>query len=392
MTQETLKQDAIETYLKSEYEFQKNIVTGKPEYRFKSTNYPFRPLEDYTLNSIRRHLKADGLKIAKAELTGLINSDFTPKIDVVKEYFTHLPKPNNDTDTINLLADTVITTNQPLWKRCFKKWLVAAVACGVDTEVVNHQILVLVGEQGVGKTTWLHSLLPHELKGYMYSGHINPNNKDTLTTLTENLFINLDELGGFKRNDIDSLKELITKPSIQVRRAYAVYAENYVRRASFMGSVNHFQFLSDDTGNRRFLPFTATSITYTHNINMDEVYSLAYALYTDGFKYWFDDKEIAELQEYMEQYIDTSPEQQLIEKFLEISSKTDAYNVSTATELALFFKKAQGLPFNQATVQRIGSTMKQLGFTRAKHQGVYKYEYKWKSNVPTISINQTNTI
>ncbi len=381
MTETMLTRDGIEAYLQTEYEFRKNIVTSKPEYRFNQTHHPFRPLEDYTLNSIRRQLRADGHKISKAELSGLINSDFTPRVDVIRDYFTHLPVLTEDTDYIDLLADTVTTTNQPLWKKCFKKWIVAAVACGVNPDIVNHQVLVLVGAQGVGKTTWLEKLLPPELKGYMYSGNINPNNKDTLTTLSENLFINLDELGGFRRNDIDSLKELITKSTIHVRRAYAVYSENYTRRASFMGSVNHFQFLSDDSGNRRFLPFTVTDINYRHGIELSKVYSQAYALYTSGsLEYWFNHDEIAELQEHMEQYVDTSVEQQLIEKWLEVAKEEDGALVSTTTEIAQYFKENDGLPLNNATVQKIGAKLRLLGFKRVKHQGVYKYAVKIKAN------------
>jgi predicted P-loop ATPase len=360
MTQIAIPQDDIEVFLKSKYEFKKNTVTGKVEYRLAVATHSFKELDDYTLNSIKRELKINGHKASKAELSGLLNSTFTPRVDVIQAYFEALSVPNQGIDYIDLLAKTVTTTEQELWRLCFKKWIVASVACAVNPDIVNHQVLVLVGSQGVGKTTWLNKLLPPALKNYMYSGHINPNNKDTLTTLTENLFINLDELGSFRRHDIDSLKELITKPTIQVRRAYATYAENYIRRASFMGSVNHFNFLSDDTGNRRFLPFTATAINYEHNINLDHVYSQAYSLYVSKFKFHFDKQEVATLHEYLQQYIDTSIEQQLVEKWLLKANKEDAEYLATTTEIAQYLKEKDGLQVNNASVQKIGSIVTHL--------------------------------
>ena len=264
-------------------------------------------------------------------------------------------------------------------KKCFKKWLVATVACAVDPKIVNHQILVLVGAQGLGKTTWLHKLLPPALKGYMYSGNINPNNKDTLTTLTENILINLDELGDFRRHNLDSLKELITKPIVQVRRAYAIYAENYTRRASFMGSVNHFHFLSDDTGNRRFLPFTVTAINYKHDINLDNVYAQAYALFKeDKFQYWFDKEEVREIEEYLEQYKEKSPEQELLEQYFDIPKVGERGSALTATQVVEWFQSFTALRLNNATVQKMGSLLRQLGCIRVKRDGVYKYMVRLK--------------
>ena len=124
------------------------------------------------------------------------------------------------------------------------------VACALDEEKVNHQVLVLVGPQGIGKSSWLNSLLPKELSGYLYSGLINPNNKDTLVHLSENLFINLDELENLNKTELGSLKSLITQSAIKLRKAYGMFNENLRRRASFMGSVNDAEFLTDSTGNR----------------------------------------------------------------------------------------------------------------------------------------------
>ena len=53
-----------------------------------------------------------------------------------------------------------------LWRICFKKWFVAMVASWMKDEVVNHQVLVLIGKQGIYKTTWLEHLIPPHLRAY----------------------------------------------------------------------------------------------------------------------------------------------------------------------------------------------------------------------------------
>ena len=120
--------------------------------------------------------------------------------------------------------------------------------------------------------------------------------------LSECFLINLDELENMNRTEIGTLKEIITKTFIRMRRPYGYNAENLIRRASFMGSVNSSQFLNDPTGSRRFLCFTVEKIKLNHGIDIDKVWTEAYSLYKSGFKFWFDKSEIDEINEMNDQY------------------------------------------------------------------------------------------
>ena len=145
------------------------------------------------------------------------------------------------------------------------------VGCVLDDKVINHTVIVFSGKQGLGKTTWVEKLVPRKLKEYLFSGTINPNNKDTLVQLSECMLINLDELENLNRSEIGSLKEIITKTQIRMRKAYGHNNETMPRRASFAGSVNTAQFLNDTTGSRRFRCFEVENIEYTHNIDIHKV-------------------------------------------------------------------------------------------------------------------------
>ncbi len=112
------------------------------------------------------------------------------------------------------------------------------VACVINEKVTNQTVIVFSGKQSVGKTTWIEKLISKSLKDYMFSVTIKPNNKDTLIHLAECMLINLDEIENLNLTEIGTLKELITKTHIRMRKAYGHNNEPLTRRASFAGSVN----------------------------------------------------------------------------------------------------------------------------------------------------------
>ncbi len=179
------------------------------------------------------------------------------------------------------------------------KWLVAVVANAMDDrECRNHICLVLTGDQGKFKTSFLDLLCPPALRGYSYTGKIYPQEKDTLTYIGQNLIVNIDDqLKALNKRDENELKKLITCPMVKYRMPYDKYVEEYPHLASFVASVNGNDFLTGPTGSRRFLPFEVLSIDIekAKAVSMDNVYAEAKALLNIGFRYWFDDEEITEL-------------------------------------------------------------------------------------------------
>ena len=103
-------------------------------------------------------------------------------------------------------------------------------------------------------------------------------------------------------------------PFINERKAYARYHENLPHLASFCGTGNNVQFLSDTTGTRRWLPFEVESIEspLSSPFDYDGIYSQAYALYQQGFRYWFDRPEIERLQRHNEAYETSRTEHELV--------------------------------------------------------------------------------
>jgi hypothetical protein len=82
--------------------------------------------------------------------------------------------------------------------------------------------------------------------------------------------------------------------------------------------------------------------------------------------------EIAAMSEHMEQYEDKSIEQQLIEKYFTPCTEETATHALTATDIGRYLV-ADGLRLTNASVQRIGSIVRMLGFKRVKHKNRYQY-------------------
>lgn len=104
-------------------------------------------------------------------LYSIIESDFSPHINPVQAYFHSLPiMEEAKKGAITALADCVSVTNPGKWRKYLTKWLVAVVANVMDDrQCRNHTCLVLTGEQGKFKTTFLDLLCPPALSDYQYT-------------------------------------------------------------------------------------------------------------------------------------------------------------------------------------------------------------------------------
>ena len=367
----------LEDYLNKYYYFRFNEVTSKIYWK-EIGNKDFVELSEYDINSLLRILKNENIKCGKSELIQVLTSDFTQKFNPFKEYHDGLNQWDEQTDFIGELADTITTTSQQLWRKCFRKWMVALVGCVLDKDVVNQTAPILCGGQGIGKTTWVGNLVPNELKEYFYSGSVITNSKDSITQISECILIDMDELENVGKKSIGDLKSLMTRKDIRIRRPYGRVAENLPRRASFIGSINHKEFLKDETGSRRFLCFEIVSINNDHGINIADVYAQALSLFKTGYRFWFNSEEIQEVQLNNEQFQETSLEMELIMRFFEPVPADKASMFLSSTDIAEFLHEKHGLPVNNTTVQHIGkalSAKKFINVTR-KDRKVWAVSYK----------------
>ena len=386
------KNSEIEAYLSMHYTFRYNTVLGRTEYRNRA-NSDFTKVGRYEINTLRREIDNDiGIITSSDNLYSIIESSFSPRINPIQEYFKNLPLVDVSSSSpfslkaIPDLASCVVVRNSDKWLPYLTKWLVAVVANAMDDrECRNHTCLVLTGEQGKFKTTFLDLLCPPKLHGYSYTGKIYPQEKDTLTYIGQNLIVNIDDqLKALNKRDENELKNLITCPMVKYRMPYDKYVEEHPHLASFVASVNGNDFLTDPTGSRRFLPFEVLSIDIERAkaISMNNVYAEAKALLKSGFRYWFDDDEIAELYRESEDFQVQTAEMELLLRCFEKPTEDESYSLMTTTEILTYL----GIYTHQPLVaKRMGEALKKAEYikvSKRRNGGSPIYVYKIRKILP----------
>ena len=368
--------DEIVAFLDTHIQLRYNIITTRYEYLGKNGKWLI--LLDRNVNSIWKQMSST-LRVMKADIINVIESDYTPGFHPFKHYLDSIPPDvlNEQTDHIKVLSQTVRVRGgeeeQELWYQYLKKWLVGMIAGWIDEDAVNNVILVFIGEQGAYKTTWFNKLLPPELRQYFHTKtNAKRLTKDDLIALSQFGLTCCEELDEMTPSEMNQLKAAVTMSYVNERAAYAHYTEQRKHIVTFCGTGNNPQFLNDPTGTRRWLPFEIESILspYEHPFNYAGIFAQAYALYKSGFRYWFTKEEILEQNRHNLQFETPRLEQELVDLYFR--KPTEGENgefVSVARALQLISVNMS----QKLNTMKIGKAFKELGFkeSRTKHSRGY---------------------
>ena len=312
------------------------------------------------------------------DLQYVIGSDYVPAYHPFRFYLEHLPPWTEEQGdnimelslSVNVKGDS---DEQFLFAEYLKKWLVAMVASWMDDRVVNNVMLVLIGPQGAYKTTWFAHLLPPQLREYFYtktnSGMVS---KDDLLTLSQYGLMCWEELDSMQLKELNKLKAAMTMPSINERAAYARHHENRPHLASFCGTGNNVQFLSDPTGTRRWLPFEVENIDspMSSPFNYEGIYSQAYALYRQGFRYWFDRNEILRLSQHNQQFETARSEHELIDEYFRQPVGIEGGEYLPAS---VILQLVGGTNMKDINATKLGRALTAMGFESKMTRGIRRY-------------------
>ena len=308
----------------------------------------WRNLTDKDINTMVCQCVAEkGVNISTNEMWTALKSDMVPAVHPLRAWLDGLrPYTADQPDWIDWLAQQVRVKpsgeeakgdkarGEELWRTCFKKWFVAMVASWMHDEVVNHTALVLVGRQGIFKTTWLEHLIPPALRAYSSKMPLNGQiSKDDRLRLCENAMLNIDELDAICGREMNIVKSLLTSTDVNERAAYGRLKERRMRLASFCASTNNREFLTDITGNRRWLPFEVESIQNPFHITLpyERIYAQAKALIEGGtYMYWFDLEDIEQLEKHNEDFRAQENEEQLLPILFDIPAEGKGEFMTTA--------------------------------------------------------------
>lgn len=201
----------------------------------------------------------------------------------IKNYFAGLTwdgVPRLD----SLLIDYCGAEDNPYTRAVTRKTLCAAVARVYEPGRKFDSILVLSGPQGIGKSTFFA-----KLGGAWYSDSLaisDMKDKTAAEKLQGYWILELGELAGIKKVDVETVKSFVTRVDDKYRQAYGMVVESHPRSCIIVGTTNSESgFLRDITGNRRFWPVQVSERGSHHPWDLeeiDQVWAEAIQAYKDG--------------------------------------------------------------------------------------------------------------
>lgn len=279
-----------EEFMQRRYEFRYNTMTTVTEYRERNTFcFYFRPLSSRVRNSIAMNARLEGLSLWDRDVARYLDSDRIPIFNPIEDFLFGLDVRWDGHDRIRELAARVPCNNRH-WADLFYRWFLNMVAHWrqTDRKYANCTVPLLVGPQAYRKSTFCRSLLPPELQAY-YTDRIDFSNKrDAEISLNRFALINMDEFDQNRVNQQAFLKHILQKPIVNVRRPHGTATQEMRRYASFIGTSNHKDLLTDTSGSRRYIVVDVTGPIDCSPIDYEQLYAQAMHDLYKGERYWFD--------------------------------------------------------------------------------------------------------
>lgn len=296
-------------------------------------------------------------------------------------------KPWDGTDRLPDVYGTLVVREDfpvKLKEILIYRWLLSAVAAALmSTGFRTRGVLVLQGRQLLGKTSWILALIPESLlrDSVILTGHhLDPSNKDSMTTAIKHWIVELGELDSSFRKDVARLKGFLTSDRDKVRRPYARTNSEYQRRTVFAASVNEETFLVDPTGNSRFWTLPVVEIDYRHDIDMQQVFAQLAVELERGAQWWLTPEEDAELEVQNDAHRAVSSLEEMILPALNFKIPAEQLRYMSATEVlqAIGFER----PTNPQCRECGGVLRRHIGPPK-KIQGISKWKVPLKARHTT---------
>ena len=365
----------MDEFMKRRYEFRFNQLTTQVECRERNTfNFYFHPVDKRQMASITMNAQYEGLKLWDKDVVRYLNSDHVPVYQPAEEFLYDLPHWDGK-DHIGDLAKRVPCDN-PHWPHLFRRWFLSMVAHWrgmMRKNYANSTSPILVGPQAYRKSTFCRLILPPCLQAY-YTDSIDFSRKrDAELYLNRFLLINMDEFDQISIAQQPFLKHILQKPVVNTRRPNASAVESLRRYASFIGTSNHKDLLTDTSGSRRYIAVEVTGvIDVVRPIDYEQLYAQAMAALYKNERYWFDERDEAIMTEVNQEFEQSPAIEQLFQVYYRAAGKEEEGEWLLAADILQRIQKAAKMKFSFGQATHFGRILRRLGVESfRKTHGVY---------------------
>lgn len=359
--------ESVETFLKSRYDFRYNVLTEETEFRpLGQVENGFLPVNQRVLNTLCLEAHEEGISCWDRDLSRSIYSTRIAEYHPFRLYLEELPAADG-ADHVTALAQRVSTN--PLWVKNFRIWMRAMTAqwMGVTGKHANSVAPLLIStQQGYLKSTFCKSLLPPALQRY-YMDKVDLTSEGRIERrLAEMGLLNLDEFDKFSPAKMPLLKNLMQLSSLSLCKAYQKNYRSLPRIASFIGTSNRKDLLTDPTGSRRFICVEVEHPIDCRAISHAQVYAQLKAEVLSGERYWFTKEEEQELQQSNEMFYRQGPVEDVLRSCYRLAEQGEECELLSAADIFQRLKKKNPSAMRGANPASLAQVLVAAGIER-KH-------------------------
>ena len=353
----------LETFLFSKYNFRFNVLTEQTEYA-PIVDAIYQMVDQRTLNTFCIDARSQGINCWDKDVSRLLLSQKIKDFHPFTDYITNLPEWDG-TDRVTELAKRV--SDKTLWVNGFHRWMLAMTAqwMNFDVQCANAVAPLLIStEQGRCKSTFCSILLPEELQRF----YIDKFDITSVSGCEQKLslfgLINMDEFDRYSIRTMATLKNLMQLKRPTFRKSHRSYYSQLPRIASFIGTSNQKELLTDTTGSRRFLCVEVKEKIDCTPPDYTQLYAQLKAELLAGERYWFTSEEEKEIQANNRPFYKALPEQEVFFKCFRLPEEGEKGIQLSATEIFCRIQKRFPAALRGGNVRAMGRILTAMGIPR----------------------------
>ena len=356
----------LEDYLMSHYDFRFNVLTEQTEYRSKGSGEPYRLVDQRVLNTFCIEAKAEGINCWDRDVSRLLCSQKVGEFHPFLDYMENLPEWDG-VDRVSPLAARI--SDAPHWVNGFHRWMLGMAAqwMGMPLRCANALAPILIStEQGRCKSTFCSLLLPDELQRFYIDKFDITSESGCEQKLSLFGLVNMDEFDRYSPRAMATLKNLMQMKKLNFRKSHRNYYSQLPRIASFIGTSNQKDLLTDTTGSRRFLCMEVMENIDCTKPDYRQLYAQLKTELQNGERYWLTSEEEQEIQHHNRFFYKQSPEQEVFFRCFRLPESEEEGVQLSATEIFCQLQKKYPAAFRGNNASRMGKILVALGAKRIK--------------------------
>jgi predicted P-loop ATPase len=304
-----------------------------------------------------------GIRCWDRDVRRYVESDKIEEYHPFRLYFDTLPAWDG-TDRITPLARRV--SDSSAWVGSFHRWMLATTAQWMgfgDSNRANSVAPILIStRQGWGKSTFCRMLMPERLNRYFTESYDLNMPAAAECKLATFGMINMDEFDKLPVKKMPLLKNLMQMESLNIRKAYKKSTEPLGRIASFIGTSNRRDLLTDASGSRRFVCVELTHAIDCSPIDHDQIYAQLKQELENGERYWFSKEEERDIQAANRTFYRTAPEEDVFHRCLRFAApEEEGARLLTAAEIFGMMKKENPAAMRGTTCNAVSRMLPAMG-------------------------------